>query len=190
MTIEATAGDIAQDGSISIKVDGKTVKYVLGSDLGAVKSASEGKDSEISKLQASLATANTKYDTEHQETLRERAAKETAEKTSGESATLQTKVEELTTEVAGLKTSGGEQLTKLTERVRKGLVDGYKIDADKVKDMALEDLEKTESNLILIGAKPAPADYDGKGGSGGGSAGDLEGKSPLQLAVMGYADNK
>ncbi len=188
MSIEATTGDIAQDGSVSIKVDGKTVKYVLGSDLGAVKSASEGKDTEISKLQASLATANTKYDTEHQETLKERAAKETAIADGKEGATFKTQVGELTIQVADLTKVGGEHKTKLTEQTRTRLVSGYKIDAEKVKDMTLEKLEETEQALVLTGIKPTPADYDGKGGSGGGSAGDLEGKSPLQLAAMGYAE--
>ncbi len=190
MTIEATAGDIAQDGSVTIKVDGKSVKYVKEADLGAVKSASAGFEKDVSDLQAKLATANTKYDTEHQETIKERAAKETAVKTSGESATLKTKVEELTTEVAGLKESSGKAITDLTERVRKSLVEQYKIEPDKVKDMALEDLVKTEENLILIGAKPAPADYDGKGGDGGSSPDALAGKSPLALATMGYEEKK
>lgn len=187
MGIEATAGDHNQDGSITIKIDGKDVKYVLESDLGAVKGALKTSEGEVSKLQASLATSNSKYDTEHQAVLSERAAKETAEKDASESATLKTKVGELETEVAGLKTSSGETTTRLTDRVRKQLTDGYKIDAEKIKDMALEDLEKTEATLILTGAIPAPANYDGKG-AGGAGGGGLEGKSPLALAVMGYEE--
>ncbi|KKN75148.1 hypothetical protein LCGC14_0383070 [marine sediment metagenome] len=190
MTMEATADDIAQDGSIGIKVDGKTVKYVKESDLGAIKSASEGKDREVSDLQAKLATANSKYDTERQSVLQERAAKEVAEKEGKESATHKTRVGELETELAGLKTSSGEALIKLTDRVRTGLVDGYKIDAEKVKDMALGELESTEANLILVGAKPAPANYDGKGGGAGSSSSDLEGKTPLALATIGYETTK
>lgn len=186
MSIEATAGDHNKDGSITIKIDGKDVKYVLESDLGAVKSASEGKDTEVSGLQAKLATANSKYDTEHQALIQERAAKEAAESGANESATHKARVGELETEVAGLKTSSGETLTKLTERVRLILTEGYKIDAEKIKDMALGDLEQTEKTLVLTGAKPAPANYDGKGGAGASSPDDLKDKSPISLFAMGY----
>lgn len=188
MTVEAQADDIAQDGSITIKVDGKSAKYVKDSDLGAVKSALKDKEGEVGKLQANLATANAKCDTEHQDVLKERAAKETAEKGSEGSATLQTEVEGLRTKMADLEKVGGENSTKLTGRLRAILTDGYKIDAEKIKDMALEDLEKTEANLILVGAKPASADYDGKGGGGGGGSSGLEGKSPLALATLGYEE--
>lgn len=185
MTIEATAGDHNQDGSITIKMDGKDTKYVLESDLGAVKSGLKDKEGEVSKLQTSLANANTKADESHQDVLKERAAKEVAEKSASGSATLQTKVGELETELAGIKTSGESLTTKLTDRLRKNLADGYKIPADKIKDMALEDLEKTEATLILTGVTPAAANYDGKG-AGGAGGGGLEGKSPLALATMGY----
>jgi len=188
MSIEVQAENLNQDGSVTIKIDGKDVKFVKESDLGAVKSALDGKEKEISKLQADLATANTKHDESHQSLLQERAAKEQFEKDARESATHKTRVGELETELAGLKTSSGETVTKLTDRVRKVLVDGYKIDADKIKDMALEDLERTEQTLQLTGATPfAPANYDGKGG-GGGSGGSLDGLSPMQLAVKGYEE--
>lgn len=188
--LEATAGDLHQDGSVTIKVDGKDVKFTKESDLGAVKSALKDSEGEVTKLQANLATANTKYDDSHQDVLKERAAKEVAESTGKESAAWKEKAEELTTKMADLEKVGGETVTKLTDRVRAGLVDGYKINADKVKDMALEDLEKTEANLILVGARPAPANYDGKGGGGGDTTSALEGKSPIALASMGYDAKK
>jgi len=190
MTIEAQATDLNQDGSVSITIDGKPVKFVKESDLGAVKGALTGKESEITKLQTDLATANSKIDGSHQDLLKERAAKEQFEISAGESATLKTKVGELETEMAGVKTSSGELETKFTERLRSILTDSYHIDAEKIKEFALADLERTEQTLILTGAKPAPADYDGKGGgSGNNGAGDLEGKSPLALATMGYEAN-
>jgi len=189
MSIEATAGDLNKDNSITIKVDGKDAKYVLESDLGAVNSAKEKLEGEVTKLQANLATANTKYDESHQDVLKERAAKEVAEKEGKESATLKEKVGELETKMADLTKVGGETTTKLTDRVRKGLVEGYKIDAEKVKDMALEDLEKTEANLVLVGAKPAPANYDGKGDGAGHSTDDLKDKSGISLFQMGYEES-
>ena len=190
MSIDTQADNFNQDGSITLKVDGSSVKYVKESDLGAVKVQLKDKEGEVTKLQTSLASANTKADTSHQSLLQERAAKEQFETKANESDTLKTKVGELTTEVAGLKTSSGETATRLTERVRKTLTDGYKIDAEKIKDMALDKLLDTENTLILTGVKPAPANYDGKGGSGGSPADELKGKSPLALATMGYAQSK
>lgn len=187
MGIEATAGDHNQDGSIGIKVDGKTIKYVLESDLGAVKASLRDKEGEVSTLQANLATSNTKFDTEHQSVLQERAAKEVAETAGKEGATLKTRVGELETEVTGLKTSSGGLTTKLTDQTRSRLVNGYKIDAEKVKEMTLDDLEKTEANLILVGAKPAQANYDGKNGPDNVPT-DTKGMSPLSVAAKAYEE--
>ncbi len=98
-------------------------------------------------------------------------------------------MDELTTELAGLKTSSGETATKLTERLRNQLMTQYKITEDKLKDKALSDLETMESTLQLTGVGTQPANYDGKGGAGGSGADDLKGKSPLALATMGYAES-
>ncbi len=190
MTIEAQANDISQDGSVTIKVDGKSTEYVKKSDLGAVKVQLKDKETEVSTLQTKLADANTKFDTEHQEVLKVRTASGQFEKDAGKSATLTTEVEGLKTKMADLEKAGGERDTKLTERLRNILTTGYKIDAEKIKDMPLEDLEKTEQTLILTGVQPAPANYDGKGGGGQAGPGGLEGKSPLALATMGYEASK
>ena len=190
MTIEAQTDNLNQDGSITLKVGTeKETKWVRESDLGAVKGALTVKEGEVSNLQAKLADANTKYDTEHQELLKERTAIQQFEKDAGEGATLKTKVGELETELAGLKTSGEAVVTRLTDRVRKQLTEGYKVDAEKIKEMALEDLERVESTLILTGVQSVPANYDGKGQTGASPSG-LEGKSPLALATLGYEKNK
>lgn len=178
-----------QDGSISIKnADGKTVKYVPESDLGAVKVQLKDKESEVTKLQTSLADANSKYEASHQEVLQERAAKELLEKDAKEGVTTKEKLTKAEQDLADLTKVSGETLTKLTERVRTYLQTNYKIDEEKLKDKALADLETIESTLQLTGAVPAPANYDGKGGDGG--AGDLTGKSPLALATLGYERSK
>ena len=179
------------DGSISIVgEDGKKMKFVKESDLGAVKSALKDKESEVTKLQTDLAGATTKYDTAHQDVLKERAAKELLEKDAQEAGTFKTKVAELETQLAGLKTSSGETATKLTERLRTQLMAQYKITEDKLKDKALADLETMESTLQLTGVATVPANYDGKSGGGGNGADDLKGKSPLALATMGYSEKK
>jgi len=174
------------DGSITVELDGKKVKFVLESDLGAIKAASKDKDSEITKLQTSLAGANTKFDTEHQEFLKERAAREQFEKASGESATFKQQVEDLTQQMAGLKETSGKYETSLTERLRRSLAEGYKIDLEKIKDKGLSDLEQMEQTLVLTGYVPTPANYDGKGGGGTSTPDELQGKSPMTLAAMAY----
>ena len=189
MTIEVQANDITQDGSIKLTVDGKTITFVKESDLGAVKAQLKDKDSEVSTLQSSLATANTKADESRQDVLKERASKKTFEEEAGKSATLVTEVEGLKTKVADLEKVGGERDTKLSERLRNILTTGFKIDLEKIKDMPLGDLEKTEQTLILTGVTPTPANYDGKGG-GGGNTDELKDKSPMALAAMGYAEKK
>lgn len=174
-----------QDGSISISVGGKTVKYVLESDLGAVKVQLKDSQSEVTKLQTDMAGATTKFDTEHQLVLQERAAKEQFEKDAKEGITLKTKVVELETTVADLTKVGGETTTKLTEQLRTTLQTTYKVDPTKLEGKALTELESIHNALQLTGAAPAAANYDGKGG-GDGAGGDLAGKTPLQLAAMGY----
>ena len=191
MSIEVQADSLNQDGSVTIKVDGKDVKFVKEADLGAVKVQLKDKETEITGLQTKLTDANTKFDTEHQSLLQERTAKEQFEKTAGESETHKTKAEELTTEVANLKKVGGENETNLAERIRTTLVAGYKVDAEKIKEMPLAELVTTENTLRLTGpGTPIPANYDGKGTGGSPGANDLTGKSPLQLAQMGYDKKK
>ena len=177
------------DGSITIEVDGKKSKFVLESDLGAVKNGLKEKEGEITKLQVSLADANTKYDGEHQELLKARASNEELKKSTGEGATYKTQVEDLTKQMAGLKESSGKLETRFAERLRKQLAEGFKVDVEKIKDKGLADLETIEQTLALAGYKPLPANYDGKGG-GSSPPASLVGKSPLELFKSGYEQTK
>ncbi len=177
---------VNQDGSITIEQEGKKTKFVKESDLGAVKAALKEKETELATFQTNLANTNTKYDTEHQELLKERASKEELEKSAKEGVTLKTQVADLTKQMADLKGVSGSVETKLAERIRRQLAEGYKIDPEKIKGKALNDLENMEQTLSITGYKPAPANYDGSGGNR--SASNLEGKSPLSLFTMGYEE--
>jgi predicted RNase H-like nuclease (RuvC/YqgF family) len=177
-----------QDGSITIKgEDGKSIKFVKESDLGAVKVALKEKEGEISKLQANITDLTTKYETEHQEVLKERAVKEQLEVDAKEAGTFKEKVAALETQLADLSKVSGETATKLTERLRNQLKTMYKIPDDKLSGKTLADLETIESTLQMTGLVTQPANYDGKGGAQGGGE-DLRGKSPLALATMGYEE--
>ena len=178
-----------RDGSITIELDGKKVKFVKESDLGAVKAALQEKEGEITKLQTGLADANTRYDGEHQELLKVRASHGELEKSAGESATYKKQVEDLTKEMAGIKDTSGKLETRYAERLRANLIQGYKVDQEKIKDKGLADLENMEQTLSLTGYKPLPANYDGKGGVTG-PVSSLQGKHGLALFEMGYKDTK
>jgi hypothetical protein len=181
------------DGTISIVVDGKTIKYAKNEDLLTVKGSLERAETKLSKLETDmntkLADANTAKDEAHQKMLQEQTAREAAESSAKESGTLKEQVTDLTAKLEEANKNVTGVTEKLTTRVRSILTEGFKVDADKIKDMDLGGLEQTESALILTGAKPAPANYDGKGGGGSGDNGNLEGKSPLALATMGYENS-
>ena len=189
MPIDIQDGDMNQDGSITIKVDGKSVKFVRESDLGSVKVALEKRESEVTDLQAKLATANDKYNSEHQELLKERASKEELEKSAGEANTLKATVTELQSKLAETEKSSGDLSSKYTERLRSQLATSYKVDPEKIKDKSLADLELMEQTLSLVGPSINPANYDGKGGASGPTPEDLTGKSPMALATMGYEES-
>ncbi len=191
MSDENRTYTVNTDGSLTIKgEDGKSVKYVKESDLGAVKSQLKDKEGEVTKLQTDLAGVTTKYDTSHQDVLKERAAKEQLETDVKTAGVDKTKLEELTTELAGLKTSSGETATKLTERLRTFLETSYKVPKDKLEGKTLVEMETIESTLQLTGVATVPANYDGNRGAGGESVDALKGKSPLALATMGYTEKK
>jgi len=183
------AFELNKDGSVDLTVEGKKVRFVKESDLGSVKSALRDKEADVSKLQAELAGTISKFDTAHQDVLKERAAKELLEKDAKEAMTYKEKSTTLEAQVAELTKSSGETQAKLTERLRSHLTTAYKIDKAKLADKALADLENIESSLKLTGVIPTPANYDGKGGNGSGAS-NLQGKSPLALAVMGYEQSK
>lgn len=178
------------DGSVDLTIEGQKVRFIKESDLGAVKSALKDKEGEVSTLQANLATATTKFDTEHQNVLKERAAKELLEKSGKDGEALQVKVTGLETQVADLTKVSGETATKLTDRLRGYLETAYKVDKTKLEGKTLAEMESIESALQLTGIMPTPANYDGKGGVGDGGGGELVGKTPLALATLGYAQKK
>ena len=180
---------VNKDGSVDLTMDGNKVRFVKESDLGAVKNGLKEKEDEITKLQTGLANANAKYDGEHQELLKVRASHGELEKSAGESATLKQQVEDLTKQMAGIKDTSGKLEVKYAERLRAQLIQGYKIDQEKIKDKGLADLENMEQTLNLTGYKPLPANYDGKGGVTG-PVSSLQGKGALALFEEGYKDTK
>ncbi len=185
--LEVQASEMNQDGTITLKVGGTEIQFAKQSDLGAVKAAQTKAETDVAQLRTDLATSNTSKDESHQNYLKEKAAKETLETGVAEHTTTKTALADMETKMADLTKVSGESSTELTDRIRKVLTDGWKIDAEKIKDMPLADLKQTEATLILTGKLPAPANYDIAPGNGGSPA-KLEGKSPFQLAQIGYEE--
>ena len=170
MAIIITATDLKQDGSIAITLpDGKVVNFVKESDLGAVKSASEGKDGEITHLKAEILSLTAKVGETHQNLLQERTAKEQLEAKVSKQATLEKEVGELRTKTADLEKVSGKVSIDLADRVRKNLVTTYKVKEDILKDKALGELQQMEQTLTLVGIVPGSgqANFDRSFGLGG-----------------------
>ncbi|MFA5384150.1 MAG: hypothetical protein WC364_05725 [Eubacteriales bacterium] len=187
--LELQSAGLNKDGSVTVTLDGKEIRLVKESDLGAIKAGAVKAEEALTNLRIELDTANTELDKARQDILKEQAAREKVESAVAENSSLKATVADLMSKVAGHEKTSGEVKDKLTGRLRTILATQHRVDAEKIKDMSLEDLERTEAALGLVGNKSTAANYDGKGG-GSGSSSTLEGKSPLALATMGYEQSK
>ena len=170
MPIVITATDLNRDGSIAVTLpDGKVVNFVKESDLGAVKSASEGKDGEITHLKAEILSLTAKVGETHQTLLQERTVKEQLEAKVSQHATLEKEVGELRTKMADLEKVSGKVNIDLADRVKKNLITTYKVREDVLKDKALGELQQMEQTLTLVGIVPnsGQANFDRSFGFGG-----------------------
>jgi predicted RNase H-like nuclease (RuvC/YqgF family) len=184
--IEIQQTEIAQDGSITVTIGGQPVRMVKESDLGAVKARSATLETQVTNLQAQLATANTTKEELNQTWLREKAAREQAETAVSELPGVKTMLEQVQSELAASKEAGGVLTNKLTENIKATLVSNHKVDATKIASMDLPTLETTLSAYRLQSGNTTPlSNYDGATPPGGTPA-SVEGKSPLALAQMGY----
>jgi len=162
-----------EDGTISITVEGRPIRYAKESDLLTVKGASETArreyETNLAKYQADLANANRITGETHQTLLQERAAKEQFEKDSKELPSLRTRLGELETESAGHKTARGKAEEELTGLLRAQFGTKYHVDPEKIATMTLDQLREAERNFVTVGFTPviAPANYDKNGGGGG-----------------------
>lgn len=166
-----------QDGTISIKVDGKDTRYAKESDLltvkGAADTAKTGFETAIAKSNTSLLEANRLHDETRQKLLQETAAKEQLVTQAGEADTLKTKVGELETSLTTANTSRTELEEELLGMKRISFQTIYKADPEKVKEMTLVQIRDAEKSFQAVGfnpANPKPANYDG--GGGGNNAGN------------------
>lgn len=184
--LQSQAGDFNQDGSITIEIDGQKIKFVKDSDLQAVKGGAKEVETERDSLRTQLATANSKYDSEHQSLLQLRTSHAELEKQVASNATTQEQLNALTSERDSLKESVTSYETKLTDRLKGILTTGYNVGTEKLEGKTLADLENMESVLTETGHNPKPANYDGAGVPGGGTGSNKPFANPLQGAIAAY----
>ena len=180
----------AQDGAITAKEEGKNdVRYVLESDLLAVKGGKETGEKAATEAATVAATALTeatgKVEAEHQQVLRAEAKvtglEEQIKVGGGSAAELATAKTELET----AKKSGEEHSTALLTLRREVIVARYGVPADKVETKDLAALAVYEEALQAVIGDKKLGNF--AVGAGGGGSAALVGKSPMDLALDAYS---
>ena len=178
-TNESLTYTAGKDGAISIKdTEGKDIRYVKEADLLAVKGSSEASERRATDLarqveesqasnKAEIATANTQYETAHNQVLQAEAKisslEEQVARGTGSAEELATVKQALET----AKTSGEGLTAKALEYRRMIIVSTYGIPADTVKEKTMEQLDNYEEALKSIIATKGLGNYAIGGGSGG-----------------------
>lgn len=193
MATGEVTGTVSEDGSVSIKdAEGKEVKYVPETDLLAVKGGKEGAEKATQAAEAAreiaVKEASDRVAAEHQLVL-QAEAKVTGltEQIAKGGAT----VEELAKAKQELETAqkSSEELgTKHLELRRSTVIATYGVPKETVESKDLAALDVYEEALkAVIGDKNLGNFAIGGGGAG---AAALQGKSPQELAVLAYSQNK
>ena len=167
------------DGTISVMVDDKPMRFAKESDLLAVKRGSETKETEWgtkeSAFQTQLAESTRLTNESHTATLQERAALEVLTEKTKNYDTLTTKVGELETAAITHTDTVGKLESEIAEHLRAALVGIHKAPEDAIKDKDITQLRTLLESAKVFGkgngSNGQPANYDGgSGGPGAGSA--------------------
>lgn len=185
-------GVVNEDKTITVKDnEGKEIRYSLESDLLAVKGSQEALQTKLTAAEADKGTA-TQASVEANAKVEEATNAKIQAEAKVESLTEEIKkhtgtAEQLVKLQADLVTAqeaGKSSSTELLELRRTFIVNTYKVPPDTVKEKDLDQLKLFEEALkSVIGSKAGNYAF----GGGGGGAGSLEGKSPMELARMAYA---
>jgi hypothetical protein len=151
MASEVKDPKIEADGSISVLLDGKTIKLVKETDLLAVKGGAERKEAE---LLTSLAEANRTKDESHQSSLKLQAQ-------IGELETIKTKtvpeltqkLQDLTKQFEGTKAENTVLSGKVLNHAKSDLITFYGVPEDKIKDLPLAEVVKMQEAFEKAGVK-------------------------------------
>jgi len=180
---DSLTGSISEDGALVVKSGEAEVRYVKESDLLALKGSKESIEQQLKELQASGGASQTELEAIRQEKLRAEASIASLEEKVQAGSASVAEAEKLKTELEAAKTSGEGLGTKLLELQRTLIVNTYGVPRATVdsKD-TIEKLEVYAEALASVTGKPL-GNY-AAGGAGGG--GNLQGKSPMELAALAY----
>lgn len=180
-----------EDGSISVKgTDGTDVRYAKEADLLAVKGSRDELQKKIDAA-ATETTALTATNVAAAEESKQAVLKAEARVTSleeqiakggGTTAELATAKSELET----AKKSGEELGNKFLELRRATISQTYGVPRATVDSKDLASLEVYEEAVKAVIGQKSLGNFAVGGGGGGANA--LEGKDPMELAKMGYAN--
>ena len=186
-------GTLAKDGALEVKgkdADGKDIvtRYTLESDLLTIKGSRDELE-KAAKLSSSdretaVKAANTKAETANQSKLTAEAKVTGLEDQIKVHTGTQVDLDKLTLELKTAKEAGESSATELLKMSRTLIVATYGVPIATVETKSLEELKLFEEALKAV--------TGGKLGNyaigGGGGAGSLQGKSPMELAQMAYAE--
>lgn len=139
---------IEADGSISVLLDGKTVKLVKESDLLAVKGGAEKREAELLGI---AAEANRIKDEAHQSLLKQQALYSELETKAKDVPVLQQKLQEMTKNFDGLKAENSLLSGRVLEHSKQNLVLYYGVKEDNLKDLPLQEVVKMEEAFVKAG---------------------------------------
>lgn len=180
-----------EDGSISVKdAEGKDVRYAKEADLLAVKGSRDELQKKIDSAateQTATTAANIAAAEESKQAVLKAEAKVTSleeqiAKGGGTTAELATAKSELET----VKKSGEELGNKFLELRRATISQAYGVPRDTVDSKDLAALEVYEQALKDVIGQKNLGNFAVGGGGGGANA--LEGKTPMELAQLAYAN--
>jgi hypothetical protein len=171
---------VNQDNSLSAIVDGKEVKYVLETDLLAVKGSRETAEKQ---LKAEAEAAKVTADSERQKVLAAEAKLSTLTDEFNKSKVTSADLAKATAELATAKTSSEKVSSRLLAERKKLITKVYGVPAATVESKTLEQLDTYEEALIAVTGKNTG---NFAFGGGGGAASNLVNTDPMTLATEAY----
>jgi hypothetical protein len=171
------------DNSLTAIIDGKEVKYVLESDLLAVKGSRETIEKQ---LKADAEAAKVSADSERQRVLAAEAKLSTLTDEFNKSKVTSADLAKATAELAAAKTSSEKIGNRLLAERKKLITKVYGVPAATVDSKTLEQLDTYEEALIAVTGKSTG---NFAFGGGGGAAPSLLNTDPMTLATEAYKKN-
>ncbi len=182
-----------EDGSISAKgADGVEIRYAKESDLLAVKGSRDELQKRVDAATTDAtanATANTAAAEESRQAVLKAEAKVSGlEEQIAKGGGTTAEVTQLKSDLETAKTSGEKLTGEFLELRRATISQAYGVPKETVDSKNLEELGVFEEALKAVMGNKGIGNF--AVGTSGGGTNPLEGKKPLELAQLAYAQQK